>query len=191
MTNPKHETFFSILTPLNKMLLFVLVVFICGVSILVYWGNRKVETLVVQENQLKKQNDDLIILEQFLKSLVMENETVEKDLSFFSIRDSRFASVDFSSDSALRSLALQHRLVPGWVEDIRNSESGDAISRPALSFSIIGTFSNFNSFLRELISDPHIGSVTMIQIQSEYELLDIMLNIEPEIHGLPRRSGNE
>lgn len=185
MTNPKHETFLSILTPLNRTLLSVLVVFICGVSILVYLGNRKVEALVIQENHLKKQSDDLIILENFFKSLVKENESVEKDLSYFSSGGS------YTSDSELRSLALQHRLVPGWVEDIRYGESGAELARPALGFSIIGSYSNFSSFLRELISDPHIGCVTLIQIQSEFELLDIMVNIEPEIHGLPRRTGNE
>jgi hypothetical protein len=187
MTNPNHETLISILTPINKILLGILAFFVCGTAVLVYSHDRKLEKLNSEEAQLKKKADELVMLEEFFKSLVKENDRVEKELSFFSRGGVQGEGMDLSTRGGLKSLALRHRLVPGWVEDILFSESGDPLPRPAVGFSMTGTFAGFNAFLRELISDPNIGRVSLIQIQSEYELLDIMVNVE---HG-PRGTGHE
>ncbi len=177
MTHQKHDMFFPVLTPLNRILLGFFVVLVLGAGLLVYLDHSRIEQKTDEENALKKKIDDLAVLEQFHKALVVENETVEKALDSFPRVRTEHPPVDFNSQD-LKTLALKHRLVPGWVEEIRYSESGAVLTKPVTGFSMTGSFSGFHAFLRELVSDPAVGGVSLIQIHSEFELLDIMINVD-------------
>lgn len=177
MTHRNHDTFFDVLTPLNKVLLAVFAVLICGVGFLAFLDHGRMEKRSDEENALKQKIGDLAALEQFHGALVTETEVVEKALDLFP-RDRSYNRYGNLAGQDLKALALKHRMIPGWVDEIRYSDSGAVLSTPGTGFSLTGSFSGFLAFIRELVSDPSVGGVSLIQIQSEFELLDIMVNID-------------
>lgn len=177
MTHRNHDTFFAVLTPLNKVLLAVFAVLVCGVGFLAFLDHGRMEKRSDEENALKKKIGDLAVLEQVHGALVKENEVVEKEMELFP-RDRTFTRYGNYNSQELKALALKHRMVPGWVDEIRYSDSGAVLSTPGTGFSMTGSFSGFLAFLRKLVSDPSVGGVSLIQIHSEFELLDIMINID-------------
>ena len=184
MLNHETDTFFSSLSSLNRVLGSVLVVLVLCTGYLFYSGDKKINSLKAQEEYLKKHKENLVMLESFFKNISIEEKSLENELSRLGVNDySSRNSSGMTAESLIKSLALKHGLIPGWVDDIKVQDGSGPMTHMAIGFAITGTFSRFKTFLKDLIVEPQIGRITLIQIQSEFELLDIMLNIEPSVMG--------
>ncbi|MBU1172915.1 MAG: hypothetical protein KKD44_25425 [Proteobacteria bacterium] len=162
------------ITPMNKLLILVLVILI---SVILYdsgFRNRILNAHREEKQALDHQKSQSMLMESLYRSLEIQEKNVKDELAFLA-GEHLEKSKGLSFMDSVSILAEQNHMGLEWVEEIRPMTE----EHPGLwAISMKGDLGDVRRILLDLLALPRLSGIPMIQIFSWKGSLDVMLNVE-------------